>query len=107
MLAKPPALVEYHAAGKPLACSLEVSPYGCEFWPLAEVDRYNVEYEVPTNAPGYLAFGTSGGGEMYCLSPSGKVVCLAFVGMSAKEELFVASSWEEFELMLQPTGETT
>jgi hypothetical protein len=47
-------------------------------------------------------FGSSGGGEIYAISPVGSVVCLAFGSMSASEALYVASSSEAFEAMLRP-----
>lgn len=94
-------LAEYYKSGKSLVCELDAQPYLCEFWPLEELERYNSEYEVSEYAPGYFGFATSGGGEMFTISPTGTIVCLAFVGMSPKEELFVASSWAEFEKMLR------
>jgi len=97
----PQALISYHQSGKPLSCDIPVQPWGCEFWPLEEVLRYNKDYRVPEFAPGYLGFATSGGGEMYAFSPDGRIVCLAFVGMSPKEELPIAESWADFESMLQ------
>jgi hypothetical protein len=97
----PPQLASYHAAGKPLVCELDVSPFICEFWPLSELHRYNEEYEVPVYAPDYFGFATSGGGEMFALSPTGSVVCLPFIGMAPQEALEVAPSWVAFELLLR------
>ncbi len=99
----PQVIVEYHLAGKPLVCELDAQPWLCEFWPLRKVDQFNLGYAVQSHAPGYIGFGTSGGGEMYAISPVGSVVCLAFIGMSAAEAIHVASSWELFERMLRPT----
>ena len=101
MTVAPPDLADYYKAGKPLVCELDASPYLCDFWALDELAKYNIEYEVPVNAPNYFAFGTSGGGEMFCISPGGAIVCLAFIGMSPNEELFVAEKWSEFEKMLR------
>ena len=78
-----------------------MSPWICEFWPLEEIGKWNAEYGVPELAPGYLGFATSGGGEMYAFSPSGAIVCLAFIGMSPREELQVTPSWVAFEKMLR------
>jgi hypothetical protein len=97
----PSELQEYHTSGASLSCEIEVQPWSCEFWPLTQVETFNQEYEVPRNAPGYLGFATSGGGEMYAFSPKGAIVCLAFIGMSPQEELPVASSWHEFKGMLR------
>jgi hypothetical protein len=92
----------YYAAGKPLVCELDSSPYICELWPQEELSRYNVEYEVPLYAPGYFGFATSGGGEMFALSPAGAVVCLPFIGMEPTVALqLVAPSWAAFEAMLR------
>jgi hypothetical protein len=97
----PTEIVAYHASRKPLACELEVQPWLCEFWPLEELAKYNSEYQVPEYARGYFGFATSGGGEMFALSPTGAVVCLPFVGMAPTEELHIASSWHAFERMLR------
>ena len=97
----PEEIVAYYKAGRPLVCEIDIQPWLCEFWPLDELMTYNDDYEVAEQAPGYFGFATSGGGEMYALSPAGAVVCLAFVGMSPKEELHIAKSWSSFEGMLK------
>ena len=91
----------YHEGGGALACEMDVSPWICEFWTFAEIEGFNVDYKVARWAPGYLGFATSGGGEMYAFAPRGAIVCLAFIGMSPKEELYVAPSWAEFKRMLR------
>jgi len=96
----PKEIAAYYNSGRSLVCEIDVEPWSCEFWPFSELITYNKEYEVVEKAPGYFGFATSGGGEMYALSPSGKVVCLAFVGMSSGEELPIAESWSNFESML-------
>jgi len=97
----PSELLAYYASGKPLVCELDASPFGCEFWPLEELSTYNFEYQVPTYAPGYLGFATSGGGEMFAISPTGAVVCLPFIGMRPSEAMQLASTWPAFERMLR------
>ena len=97
----PSELREYHSSGAALSRELDASPWLCEFWPLAQVETLNEQYQVTRNAPGYLGFGTSGGGEMYAFSPQGDIVCLAFIGMSPREKLPVAASWDVFKAMLR------
>lgn len=94
-------LLAYYESGKSLVCELDANPYLCEFWPREELTRYNVEYEVPKYAPGYFGFATSGGGEMYALSPQGEVVCLPFIGMASDVALTIAPTWAAFEGMLK------
>jgi hypothetical protein len=101
MTAMPEELIAYHSVGCSMSCEIPIQPWICEFWPIDEVMAYNKDYDVAVFAPGYLGFATSGGGEMYAFSPRGTIVCLAFVGMSPEEELPVASSWNEFQSMLQ------
>jgi hypothetical protein len=78
-------LIAYHRAGRPLSCRIPVQPWICEFWPLDYLERNNFGYDVTSRAPGYLGFASSLGGEMYAISPSGAIVCLAFVGMSPQD----------------------
>jgi hypothetical protein len=94
-------LLTYYSLAKPLICELDESPYYCEFWPQNELVQYNQLYEVPTCAPGYFGFATSGGGEMFALSPRGEIVCLPFIGMEPKAALYIAPSWSEFERKLR------
>lgn len=101
MRSTPNELVAYHTSVKPLACELDVQPWLCEFWPLEELRKYNTEYQVPEYAPGYFGFASSGGGELFALSPIGSVVCLPFIGMSPSEELHIANSWPAFVSMLR------
>jgi hypothetical protein len=97
----PQVLLDYHTAGGPTICDLDVQPWICEFWPLDELEQSNLDCEVQTYAPGFYGFATSGGGEMFALAPDGSVVCLAFIGMSPKEQLPVAPNWQAFVGMLR------
>lgn len=98
-------LADYYAADQPLICELDVNPYRCEFWPQQELTECNRQYDVSRYAPGYFGFATSGGGEMFALSPSGAVVCLPFVGMEPAAAYPVAPSWTAFVAMLRADPE--
>jgi len=100
-MSTPPELLNYHSSGKPLVCELDASPYMCEFWPLKELGVYNREYEVPRYAPGFFGFATSGGGEMFAVSPAGAVVYLPFIGMAPGVALTLAPTWGAFEAQLR------
>ena len=101
VICAPFELCEYFKAERAVVCELDVPPYHCEFWPLGQLAGYNEECQVHTYAPGYFGFGTSGGGEMFAISPDGAVVCLPFIGMSPVEELVLAPTWSEFESLLK------
>jgi hypothetical protein len=105
MQARCPELVtDYYRRGKSLVCELggESDVSYCEFWPEAELQRYNDEYQVPTYAPGYFAFASNGGGEIYALSQAAAVVRLPCIGMAPEAALMIATSWSDFERMLRP-----
>ncbi len=97
----PPELLNYISSGKPLVCELDASPYICEFWPGQELGTYNLEYEVPKYAPGFFGFATSGGGEMFEVSPLGSVVYLPFIGMAPNAARTLAPTWGAFEALLR------
>ena len=98
MLDLPKGLVAYHQSGGRLEGDLGKGvPGWFQLWPLAEIDGRNKGYEVHQNIPGYTGIGSSGGGEMLALSPSGQVVAIPFIGMEAGEAVVVADSWEAFE----------
>ena len=101
MAQAPNYLHDYYAAGKPLICELDENPYCCEFWKLDELQQFNEEYEVLKYAPGFFGFATSGGGEMFAISPTGEVVCLPFIGMEPSVAVKIASNWQEFEGLLK------
>lgn len=94
-------LEAYYMAGKPLVCEMDKSPYLCEFWPHDKLATYNSEFEVEQYASGFFGFATSGGGEMYAISPTNSIVALPFIGMEPSVAVEIAPSWSEFEAMLR------
>ncbi len=71
-------------------------------WPPDEVKRNNQEYEVPACAPGFLSFGSNGGGELLAFDAAGAVYLLPTVGMSADDAIKISDSWPEFILQIKP-----
>jgi hypothetical protein len=94
-------VLEYLRAGGRLACELEASPYLCEFWDEAHLERNNLEYEFPRYAPGFHGFASSGAGELLAFSPTGAVVCLPAIGMELALATPVAPEWHAFVAMLR------
>ena len=100
----PSVVTDYYGRERPLVCEFgsEAMPSCCEFWPEAELQRYNDEYEVPIYAPGYFAFASDGGGEIYAVSEAGSVVRLPCIGMAPDVALLIATTWADFESTLRP-----
>jgi hypothetical protein len=76
-----------------------------DLWPESEIEQFNTEYEVPKLAPGFLAFATNGGGELYAFNAAGQIFELPCIGMEARYASLLAESWSEFEARILKTGE--
>lgn len=92
----PVPYVGYFASDAPKEGALAVEPGWFQLWQLAEVEQLNRDYHVPEFAPGFLGFGSSGGGELLAFDADGRVVMIPFIGMSPDEARPVADSWSEF-----------
>ncbi len=95
-MALPSQYASYFAGDGPREGALSVEPGWFQLWSPDEVERWNREYHVEEFAPGFLGFGSSGGGEMLAFDADGRVVMIPMVGMSADEARPVADSWSEF-----------
>jgi hypothetical protein len=92
----PTQYVLYFAGDGPKEGELAIEPGWFQLWSPADAERLNREYHVQQVAPGFLGFGSNGGGEMLAFDAEGRVVMIPFVGLSADEARPVASSWSEF-----------
>jgi len=66
------------------------------FWGVDELYSLNESYEVATYAPGFLVFGTDGGGEAYGFDTRVEgwpIVRLPFIGMSWNEAIPLGNSF--------------
>jgi hypothetical protein len=92
----PDEYLRYFAGDGPKEGGLSVDPGWFQLWSPDEVQRWNREYRVHEFAPGFLGFGSSGGGEMLAFDAGSRVVMIPMVGMSPDEARPVANSWREF-----------
>lgn len=68
-------------------------------WRADELAPRNAEYEVNLLAPGFVVFGTNGGGEAYCFdcrAGSQQVWALPFIGMEPGAARARAASFAHF-----------
>jgi hypothetical protein len=92
----PNAYVRYYAGNGPKEGGLSVDPGWFQLWPPAKIKQLNRDYEVQESVPGFLGFGSSGGGELLAFDARGRVFMIPFIVMSADEAILVADSWAEF-----------
>ena len=79
-----------------------VMPGYFALWPPDELGQNNQEYEVSTYAPGFLCFGSNGGGELFAFDAAGAVYLLPAGGMSPDDAIRISDSWAGFVLQITP-----
>jgi hypothetical protein len=81
--------------------SLGIEPGWFLLWPAEEVANLSAGYQVPQYLPGYVAFGSNGGGELFVfpLQPTDgalPVFMAPAIGMGPSALIKVAASFSEF-----------
>jgi hypothetical protein len=74
---------------------LGVEPGWFQLWTAEEVPRRNQDYAVTELLPGYIGFGSSGGGELLAFAPTRRIVMVPFIPMDASEARVMATSFRE------------
>ena len=92
----PDEFVRYCAGDGPKEGGLSVDPGWFQLWSSDEVEQMNRDYHVQEFVPGYIGFGSNGGGELLAFDSGGRVFMIPFVAMSVSEVTPVADSWAEF-----------
>lgn len=92
----PQEFIDYLRSDAPKFGDLPSFPVYFQLWEETELEQFNIEYEVPKYAPGFVGFGSDGGGEMFAFDETGRIFALPFIGMSPKDATFVCESWTQF-----------
>ncbi|MYM84140.1 hypothetical protein GTP44_19570 [Duganella sp. FT50W] len=94
----PSAHVDYINAKGPFECftSDDAEPGYVVLWALDEIPKSNSDVEIEIYAPGFVAFGGDGGGELLVFDSSGAVFMLPMIGMEPDCAIRVAETFEEF-----------
>lgn len=64
-------------------------------WSFDEIAKNNSDVEIEMYAPGFVAFGGNGGGELLVFDSAGAVFMLPMVGMESGEALRIAENFQE------------
>jgi hypothetical protein len=98
----PRAYLEYLARVNGCEGDLGVEPGWVELWPAERVVENNTAYHVAEYLPGYFAFGSNGGGEMFVFRLNGTevqrraVYTVPFIPMQEAEIGIVTDNFEDF-----------
>jgi hypothetical protein len=80
---------------------IPVQPWLVYFWKVNEILANNEGYKVALNVPGFFAFGTSGGGEMFAFDARQTrpwpIVIIPFIPMDANEAICLAPDFASFQ----------
>lgn len=91
------AFLEYSNGGEG---PLGVAPGWFVIWPAEEVIEGNRGYQVDKELPGFFAFGSNGGGELFAFDARGpqpwKIVMIPFIPLQTQLAVVVAESFEQF-----------
>jgi hypothetical protein len=83
---------------------LAVQPGWISFWPVEDVMALNEDHEIGDNLPGFLGFGSDGGGELIAFDlRAGQpfpIVMIPFIPMEVGEARQIAGSFDEFRLLI-------
>src|SRR6516164_8627856 len=77
----PEEYAQYYAGDGPKEGGLSVQPLWFQLWAPSEVEQLNRDYHVQEFAPGFLGFGSNGGGELLAFDAAGRVFTVPFDDM--------------------------
>jgi hypothetical protein len=94
----------YFFSGALTEGSMEAEPGYFILWHPDEIDQNNADIQIEEYAPGFIAFGGNGGGELLVFDKEGAVFMLPMIGMEPQYAQKIAASWQDFERHIRETG---
>ncbi|AOK56542.1 hypothetical protein WT15_20230 [Burkholderia stagnalis] len=76
----------------------EAPPGYVALWPVDKIADYNSDFEIETYAPGFVAFGGDGGGELLEFDVAGAVFMLPMIGVEPQYATHIAESFQELAM---------
>ena len=65
--------------------------------PFENIEKFNTDIEINKYAPGFLAFGSDGGGEAFVFDEAGAIHLMPLIGMSPNDAEKIDDSWSDYE----------
>lgn len=100
----PPEYIAFLAQSNGGEGDLGVRPGWCQLWPAAEIIPLNSSYEIQAELPGFLAFGSSGAGELFAFdgrrAAPFPIVAVPYVPLGPEEASPVAPDFPTFARLL-------
>jgi hypothetical protein len=93
-------LRQHSLIGCPIEGELRIQPYWFRLWAADEVLQANLDYRVQEFMPGWFAFGSSGGGEIFAFdtrtAQPWKVYIVPCITINESEAILIAEDLEAF-----------
>jgi hypothetical protein len=93
----PTVYLDYMSAGGPFEGFLDEDPGYFVLWSAEGIEENNRHLQLAEHAPGFLAFGGNGGGEILLFDVNGAIFMLPMIGLNPSEAILVAPTWVAFE----------
>ncbi len=65
------------------------------------LEKLNRDLEFEKYVPGFYAFATDGGNELYAFDQNGSVFMLPMIGLSVQHAIKITENWKEFENLIK------
>lgn len=93
----PSDYVDYITDTGPFECCTDddADPGYVVLWSFDEIAKSNADLEIETYAPGFVAFGGNGGGELLTFDRTGAVFMLPMIGMEPDCALRIGGNFQE------------
>lgn len=76
---------------------LSTEPEWYVLWHPDELEEFNKDYQINLYAPGFITFGSNGGGELLVVNKIGEVFYMPIIGMASDAAIIIADSLQEFK----------
>jgi hypothetical protein len=90
-----------------LACRkgfLNIEPGWFQLWDSAEIIGQNEGYSLPELIPGYIAFGSSGSGEIFAFDRQHQVLLFSLSQLEPGAGRVIARSWSGFRAIIEASA---
>lgn len=92
----------------PIEAEMSIPPYWIQLWSASDVLQANLSYRVDEFMPGWFAFGSSGGGEMFAFDTRRahpwEVFMVPFVPLSESAAMLIARDFMSFIKAITVSG---
>lgn len=96
MIALPADYGHHLKSSGPKEGLLKIGPGWFRLWVPQDVEQQNRNYRVQARAPGFVAFGSSGGCELFAFDKQHRIVVLPLVDMTSQSATLLCETWADF-----------